>query len=516
MLSKVHARTVVGMESLAVEVEVDVTRGMPKFHIVGLADTAVQESKQRVFSAIRNSNYTFPPTRITVNLAPADIRKSGPLFDLSIAIGILMASEQISFSEEEQNEKLLYIGELALDGRLRHVSGVLPIVSAAQKEGYTHVFVPKDNAAEAALVENITVYGAETLSDVINHLNGSKKIEQEKMLTEEEIFKKDEKSYAVNFSSIVGQEQAKRALEIAAAGSHNVLMNGSPGSGKTFMAKAFPSILPRMVRSEAFEVSEIYSIAGMLPAKTPLITQRPFRTVHHTASSVSIVGGGRNPSPGEISLAHRGVLFMDEIAEFPSTVLEVLRQPLEDRKITVSRATGSAEFPAHFSLIAAMNPCPCGYYMVPDSDKQCICSSQQISRYQKKLSGPLLDRIDLHIDISPVQFEKLQNSQASESSEDILKRVQNARDMQTKRFTEYETITSNSEMGPDEIKSFCVLPKEAEELLRKAVAQFSLSARSYHRILKVSRSIADIEKSEDILLPHVAEALQYRCKKEEG
>ena len=402
MLSKVHARTVIGMDSLAVEVEVDVTRGMPKFHIVGLADTAVQESKQRVFSAIRNSNYTFPPTRITVNLAPADIRKSGPLFDLSIAIGILIASEQISYSKD--NEKTLFIGELALDGRLRHISGVLPLVSAAQKEGITEVFVPKENAKEAALIENVTVYGAEKLRDVINHLNNEKKIEPEKMLTEEEIFKKDTNLYDVDFSSIVGQEHAKRALEIAAAGSHNVLMNGSPGSGKTFMAKAFPSILPRMVRSEAFEVSEIYSIAGMLPANTPLITQRPFRIVHHTASNVSIVGGGRNPSPGEISLAHRGVLFMDEIAEFPSQVLEVLRQPLEDRKITVSRATGSAEFPAHFSLIAAMNPCPCGYYMVPNTDKQCICSSQQISRYQKKLSGPLLDRIDLHIDVSPVKF----------------------------------------------------------------------------------------------------------------
>ncbi len=514
MLSKVHARTVVGMESLAVEVEVDVTRGMPKFHIVGLADTAVQESKQRVFSAIRNSNYTFPPTRITVNLAPADIRKSGPLFDLSIAIGILMASEQIPYSDE--NEKFLFIGELALDGRLRHISGVLPIVSSAQKEGVTHVFVSKENAKEAALVEGVTVFGAEKLLDVIHHLNGTQEIEKEKMLTEEEIFKKDESIYEVNFSSIVGQEQAKRALEIAAAGSHNVLMNGSPGSGKTFMAKAFPSILPRMVRSEAFEVSEIYSIAGMLPAKTPLITQRPFRTVHHTASSVSIVGGGRNPSPGEISLAHRGVLFMDEIAEFPSTVLEVLRQPLEDRKITVSRATGSAEFPAHFSLIAAMNPCPCGYYMVQNTDKQCICTTQQISRYQKKLSGPLLDRIDLHIDISPVKFDELQKSKTSEDSRDILVRVQKARDIQTKRFKKYKNITSNSEMGPDEIALFCILPKEAEELLRKAVSQFSLSARSYHRILKVSRSIADIENSENISISHVAEALQYRCKKEEG
>jgi len=513
MLSKVNSMTVVGMDCLSIEVETDVSRGMPKFNIVGLGDTAVQESKQRVFSAIRNSKYSFPPNRITVNLAPADIKKSGPSFDLPIAIGVLIASEQMK--NLENSDSTIFLGELALDGRLRSVSGVLPIVSHANKNAITTVFVPKENAKEAALVEGLNVYGAENLKEIIEHLNGDKLIKKEPFLSEEELFSNENLKFPVDFSSIVGQEQAKRALEIAAAGSHNVLMNGSPGSGKTFMAKAFPSILPRMVRQEAFEVSEIYSIAGLLPSDTPLLTQRPYRSVHHTASSVSIVGGGRNPKPGEISLAHRGVLFMDEIAEFPGSVLEVLRQPLEDRKITVSRASGTTEFPAHFSLIAAMNPCPCGYYNVPESDRECSCSPQQIQKYQKKLSGPLLDRIDLHIDISPVKFDKLQNTETSESSVDILLRVQKARDIQTKRFNDFVNITSNSEMGPDEIKVFCELSDDSKMLLNHAVTQFGLSARSYHRILKVARSIADLELSDNIETHHVAEALQYRSKKSE-
>ena len=513
MLSKVNSMTVLGMDCLSIEVETDVSRGMPKFNIVGLGDTAVQESKQRVFSAIRNSKYSFPPNRITVNLAPADIKKSGPSFDLPIAIGILIASEQIN--DLINADETIFLGELALDGRLRPVSGVLPIASYAEKKGIKTVFVPKENAKEAALVEGLQVFGAETLKDVINHINKEKIIKQEKVLSEEELFSNENIKFSVDFASIVGQEQAKRALEIAAAGSHNVLMNGSPGSGKTFMAKAFPSILPRMVRKEAFEVSKIYSIAGLLPSDTPLLTQRPYRSVHHTASSVSIVGGGRNPKPGEISLAHRGVLFMDEIAEFPSGVLEVLRQPLEDRKITVSRASGTTEFPAHFSLIAAMNPCPCGYYNVPDSDRECSCSLLQIQKYQKKLSGPLLDRIDLHIDISPVKFDKLQNKEKSEASADILVRVQNARDIQTERFKEFKNITSNSEMGPDEISIFCKISEDSKQLLNHAVTQFGLSARSYHRILKVARSIADLENSDTIETHNIAEALQYRSKKSE-
>ncbi len=513
MLSKVKSMTVVGMDCISIEVETDVSRGMPKFNIVGLGDAAVQESKQRVFSAIRNTKFTFPPNRITVNLAPADIKKTGPSFDLPIAIGILIASEQIP--DLTNSEHTILLGELALDGRLRPVSGILPIVSYACKNGITTVFVPKENAKEAALVEGVEVYGIETLKEMVNHLNGKEVQKKERCIPEEELFSQHDKKFPVDFSSIVGQEQAKRALEIAAAGSHNVLMNGSPGSGKTFMAKAYPSILPRMTRKEAFEVSEIYSIAGLLPSDTPLLTQRPYRSVHHTASNVSIVGGGRNPKPGEISLAHRGVLFMDEIAEFPGSVLEVLRQPLEDRKITVSRASGTTEFPAHFSLIAAMNPCPCGYYNVPNSDRECSCSPLQVQKYQKKLSGPLLDRIDLHIDISPVQFEKLQSSQKNESSSEILARVQKARNLQTLRFKNFENIASNSEMGPDEIKQFCVLSEDSSQLLHHAVSQFCLSARSYHRILKVARSIADLELSETVETHHVAEALQYRSKKSE-
>lgn len=513
MLAKISASTLIGMEALDVEVEVDVTRGMPKFHIVGLGDAAVQEAKQRVFSAIRNSNLNFPPTRITVNLAPADTRKSGPLFDLPIAIGILFSSEQIK-CEEEIFEQSMFMGELALDGRLRHVSGVLPLVADAKKKGKKYIFLPKSDAAEASLVDDIEIYGADTLLDVVQHLQGVSKISPQPALSEEEIFKKQSDHY-VNFASIAGQEQAKRALEIAAAGSHNILMNGSPGSGKTFMAKAYPSILPRMTRHEAFEVTEIYSIANLLPRDEPLVTQRPFRTVHHTASSVSIVGGGRNASPGEISLAHRGVLFLDEIAEFPPAVLEVLRQPLEDRKITVSRASGTSEFPAHFSLVAAMNPCPCGYYKVPNSDKDCICAPSQIDRYQKKLSGPLLDRIDLHVDVSPVEFDKLAQKENSESSEDIALRVQKARDIQSKRFEGLaQKISSNAEMSPDDIKKFCELSPESENLLKQAMKQFQLSARAYHRIIKVARSIADLAGVKNIEISHIAEALQYRKKGE--
>ena len=513
MLSRVAAMTTIGMECVPVEVEVDVARGMPKFHIVGLGDMAVQESRQRVFSAIKNSGMNFPPTKITVNLAPADTRKVGPLFDLPIATGILISSEQLPI--EDRISDTLFLGELALDGRLRRVTGVLPIVSAAQKQGITSVFLPKSNAAEASLVEGVKVFGAETLQEVVQHFKGIKLIEEEPPLSEEEFFAVDENLY-INFSSIAGQEQAKRSLEIAAAGSHNVLMNGSPGSGKTFMAKAYPSILPRMTRQEAFEVSEIYSIAGLLPSDQPLIRQRPFRSVHHTASNISIVGGGNNPRPGEISLAHKGVLFLDEIAEFPNTVLEVLRQPLEDRKITVSRASGSFEFPAHFSLVAAMNPCPCGYYQVPNADKDCTCNTQQISRYKKKLSGPLLDRIDLYIDVSPVKFDDLSNKEKSESSEEILRRVQKARDIQTKRFQEAGlNISSNAEMSVEDVKVFCVLPKDAENLLRMAMKQFNLSARAYHRIIKVARSIADLAGEDDIMSPHIAEALQYRRKGDE-
>jgi len=423
--------TMLGMDPLPVEVEVDIRNGMVAFTIVGLGDTAVQEAKERVKSAIKNSGFRFPGPRITINLAPADVRKVGPLFDLPLAVGILLASEQIPHSDIFDHA--LFLGELALDGRLRPVSGILPVALAAKERGVEHLFVPAENAYEAALVEGISVYAVETLSALTSHFLGDSLLSptalQDLVGNDAFLLSKNE-----DFSAIKGQESAKRALEIAAAGAHNVLMCGSPGSGKTLMARAFRGILPSMTREESFEVSKIYSIAGLLPAKTPLITMRPFRTVHHTASNISIVGGGKSPKPGEISLAHRGVLFLDEIAEFPSTVLEVLRQPLEDRKITVSRASGSSEFPAHFSLIAAMNPCPCGYYNVPNSEKPCTCAPMQVSKYQKRLSGTLLDRIDLYIDVSPVKFEKLAGKEDSESSEKIAERVQKARDTQKARF----------------------------------------------------------------------------------
>ncbi len=510
MLSRLHSMTMLGMESLPVEVEVDIRNGMVAFTIVGLADMAVQEAKERVKSAIKNSGFRFPGPRITINLAPADVRKVGPLFDLPLAIGILLASDQIPFSDIFENS--IFLGELALDGRLRPVSGVLPVAMSAKEKGVQYLFVPAENANEAGLVEGITVYGVEKLSDLIAHFLGEKLISPT-ALQNIEGYEKHTVLKNEDFSAIKGQEQAKRALEIAAAGAHNVLMCGSPGSGKTLMARAFRGILPHMTREESFEVSKIYSLAGLLPARTPLITKRPFRTIHHTASSISIVGGGKSPKPGEISLAHRGVLFLDEIAEFPSSVLEVLRQPLEDRKITVSRVSGSSEFPAHFSLIGAMNPCPCGYYNVPNSDKTCTCALSQISKYQKRLSGPLLDRIDLYIEISPVKFEKLSSKEDAEPSERIAERVQKARNIQKERFTAGNVpLHSNAEMKVDDVKRFCPIEKDAEDILKNAMRQFSLSARAYHRILKISRTIADLAGTQNITIAHVAEALQYRPK----
>ena len=509
MLAKVHSLAVIGLQCEPIEVEVDISPGLGSFTVVGLGDTAVQEARERVRSAIRNSEATFPIKRITVNLAPADIKKIGPSYDLPIAVGILLASDQIQTDELDNS---LILGELALNGKLRHVNGILSVVTYAKQKGYQKIFLPQINAQEASLIEGIDIYAVNNLEELIQHLTGEKRLEPISPIQIDNL--ELNYNHEVDFKDVKGQEHARRALEIAAAGSHNVLMNGAPGAGKTLMAKALRSILPKLTISEALEVTQVYSIANLLPQDQPLVYKRPFRTVHHTASGVALVGGGRNPSPGEISLAHKGVLFLDEIAEFPMQTLEVLRQPLEDKIITISRAQGTLSFPAHFTLIAAMNPCPCGYHNVPNSNKECTCSPSNIVRYQKKLSGPLLDRIDLYVDVSPVKFDKLADDQTKiESSAEIRVRVQMARDRQEKRF-QGSKISSNAEMSIRQIKQFCKVEEATQELLRQAMSQMNLTARSYHRILKSARTIADLEDQDNIALNHVAEALQYRKREE--
>lgn len=495
-LAKVNSAAVLGLEAYPVEVEVDISNGLPAFSIVGLPDKAIEESKERVRSAIKNSGADFPAKRITVNLAPADIKKEGPAYDLAIAIGILVADNQIP----ELNEKTLLVGELALNGTLRHINGILPIVSSLYKK-FPEIILPETNANEAMLVDEIAVLPVSNLKALIFHLK------KEKILPyyQKSIEIHSDFVYDFDLADVKGQEQAKRALEIAAAGGHNLLFNGPPGSGKTLLARTIPSILPRLNQDETLEVTKIYSVAGLLSADKPVIYERPFRAPHHTTSSVALVGGGTYPRPGEITLAHRGVLFMDEFAEFPRQVLEALRQPLEDGIISVSRAQGSLLFPAKFILVAAQNPCPCGY--LGDDKKNCICSPSQIMRYQKRVSGPILDRIDIHIEVPRVSFEKLDSESSSESSKSVRDRVEQARNIQIKRAKKI-----NAEMSPKDIKKYCVLDEPAKKMLRSAMNQFDLSARQYTRILKVARTIADLENSEQIENRHLAEALQYRPK----
>ena len=505
MLAQVTSCALVGLEGVLVDVEVDTSRGMPSLVIVGLPDAAVKESSERVRAAVKNSGLVFPSKRITVNLAPADIRKAGPSYDLPIAVGVLIASEQVW---PQEIENTLFTGELSLDGSVRHVNGVLPIAAVARQQGIQRVFVPAGDAPEAALIEGLEVIPVESLGQLTAHLQGLRSIPPYTPTLDSTSLPLPQ--YAADFAEIKGQEHVKRALEVAAAGGHNVLMIGPPGAGKTLLARSMPSILPTMTIEESLDVTKIYSIAGMLPPDTPLLRHRPFRAPHHTISHAGLVGGGHWPRPGEISLAHRGVLFLDELPEFGTRILEGLRQPLEDHKVSIARATGTLTFPANFMFVAAMNPCPCGYY--GDPVRECTCSMQTISRYQKRISGPLLDRIDIHVQVPRVDYDKLTDKRLGEPSEAIRARVERARNVQRKRFAD-TPLSCNADMGPTEVRKICQLDETGRGLVRAAMQQLQMSARAFHRILKLSRTIADLAGSERIETAHLAEAIQYRPRR---